>query len=441
MDECNNEKIPRKGYKTVKGLFGKEIEIPEEWEILEFRDIAKVRRGASPRPIENPKYFGYGRGWVRISDVSKSNKYLVKTRDYLSDLGESKSVAVNEGDVIMSIAATVGRPIVVKMKACIHDGFITFSNLSYKMNNEFLYYLLIKIESAFTSIGQHGTQSNINSELVSKTKFLNPPLPEQQKIASILSRVDALIESIQNVIEKATRLKKGLMQQLLTKGIGHDKFKKVLVIPRFINFIIPVSWKTCQLHKISIEIKDGPMGFGLHTYDYVEKGIPVLRIQNLQQLTITKNALRFISEEKHEELKKSQVKSLDIVISKTGVLGRIGIMPIDYGSANLNQALARITLKDKKILPFVALFLSSKISQQILNVIGSGRTVQAGLKLSDIKNLEIPIPPLQEQTKIASILSGIDAYIQKNMQYKEKLERLKKGLMQNLLTGQIRVKV
>jgi len=215
---------------------------------------------------------------------------------------------------------------------------------------------------------------------------------------------------------------------------GYKKFKKLLVIPRFIDFTIPELWEVFRLDELSIEIKDGPMGFGLHTYDYVEKGIPVLRIQNLKNLTVTKDDLRYISEEKHEELKKSQVNPLDIIISKTGVLGMIGVVSIDYGPANLNQALARITLKDKKMVPFVSSFLSSKIPQQILSVVGSGRTVQAGLKLSDIKNLEIPIPPLDEQQKIDTILLNVDSLIQQYDSIIESTKKIKTGLMQQLLT-------
>ena len=206
-------------FKKTKVLFGKYTEIPEEWEVTEFRKISIVKRGASPRPINDPKYFGQGRGWVRIHDISKSNKYLMQTKDYLSEVGEMKSVAVNKGDIIMSIAATVGKTIIVKMKACIHDGFIVFSNLSNNMNNEFLYYLLTNATNEFKNIGQHGTQSNINSELVSKTKFFKPPFLEQQKIASILSGVDAYIQKSQQRKEKLKHLKKGLMQKLLTGQI------------------------------------------------------------------------------------------------------------------------------------------------------------------------------------------------------------------------------
>jgi len=219
MQKLLTKGIGHTKFKKVKSLFRKYEEIPENWDYVNFGSVAKIKRGASPRPIEDPKYFGGGRGWIRISDVSKSSKYIKKTEDHLSELGELKSVPVNEGDVIMSIAATVGRPIIVKMKACIHDGFITFSNLSDDINNEFLYYILKKIENKFSSMGQQGTQSNINSKLVSKAKFVKPPLFEQRKIVSILSNVDSQIESLQSKKSQLQKTKRGLMQKLLTGKI------------------------------------------------------------------------------------------------------------------------------------------------------------------------------------------------------------------------------
>jgi type I restriction enzyme, S subunit len=196
------------GKKRLKGF-------NEKLEVVTFGDISKIKRGASPRPIEDPKYFGRGRGWVRISDVSKSFKYLEKTRDYLSKLGESQSVTVNEGDVIMSIAATVGRPILVKMEACIHDGFIVFSQLSDDVDPEFLYYILKHIELKLSKSGQQGTQSNINSKLVSKLEFLKPSKKEQETISKILSDMDDEIQELKKQQDKYINLKQGIMQKLL----------------------------------------------------------------------------------------------------------------------------------------------------------------------------------------------------------------------------------
>ncbi len=103
----------------------KEMEkIPEGWKRVRLGEVSKVKRGASPRPIDNPIYFteeGKGRGWIRIEDVATSGKYLERTRQYLSEHGEKKSVKVERGAVIMSICATIGKPSIVKFEACIHD--------------------------------------------------------------------------------------------------------------------------------------------------------------------------------------------------------------------------------------------------------------------------------------------------------------------------------
>lgn len=191
-------------------------EIPEDWEILRIGEICNVRRGASPRPIGDSKYFGGGPGWIRISDVTKSNNYLRETKDHLSELGVSKSVRVKPGDLIMSICATIGKPVIVDMDACIHDGFVLFDRLSNEVNSLFLLYWLQKNETFFASQGQHGTQGNLNTTIIKNTKVPLPPLQEQKNIAKILAYWDDKIEKEINYAEMLETTKTGLMQMLLT---------------------------------------------------------------------------------------------------------------------------------------------------------------------------------------------------------------------------------
>lgn len=191
--------------------------IPEEWRAIQIGDFSIIRRGASPRPIRDPKYFAQnGRGWVRIADVTSSGKKLRKTLQYLSELGASRSVPVNPGDLIMSICATIGKPIVVDMEACIHDGFILFSQFHRAASADYMYYLLQLLECSFIAKGQEGTQKNLNTNLVRKTHVPLPPLDEQHKIAEILSEVDTKIETEQAFKSELEQLKTGLMQVLLT---------------------------------------------------------------------------------------------------------------------------------------------------------------------------------------------------------------------------------
>jgi type I restriction enzyme, S subunit len=435
-------------FKKVTWLFKKEIQLPENWKWEKIMDNSILKGRIGWQGLTTKEYLQKGKFHLvtgtdfKNGRINWENCVYVDEERYSQDL----NIQLKKRDVLVTKDGTIGKIAyvhAVATPATLNTGVFVIRPINKKYFPLFFYYVLnSKFFHKFLNRLKAGSTIN---HLYQKD-FVNfyfpiPSYNEQQKIVFILSSVDDLINKYDSLIESTKKLKKSLMHKLLTRGIGHKKFKKLMVIPRFINFSIPDSWNMMKLHEISTEIKDGPMGFGLHTYDYVEVGIPVLRIQNLKNLTVTKDRLRYISKEKHNELKKSQVKPLDIIISKTGVLGMIGIVPKDYGQANLNQALARITLKDKKIIPYVAAFLSSKIPQQILNVVGSGRTVQSGLKLSDIKNLEIPIPPLEEQQKIMSALSRTDSYFENLKSTKTELQILKQGLMQKLLTGEIRVTV
>ena len=124
--------------------------IPVDWEVTSISEISRIRRGASPRPINDSSFFSEtGRGWIRISDVTSTYKYLKKTSQYLSEKGVSKSVKVNPGDLIMSICATIGKPVIIDIEACIHDGFVLFSDLSKKVDTEYLFYFLQRTENKF----------------------------------------------------------------------------------------------------------------------------------------------------------------------------------------------------------------------------------------------------------------------------------------------------
>lgn len=191
--------------------------IPEEWKVVELGEVAKIKRGASPRPIDNPIYFSEnGRGWIRIQDVSSSYKYLTGTFQYLSKIGEQKSVSIEPGELIMSICATIGKPIILKIPACIHDGFVAFKDLSNEVDTEFLYYCLDFREKEIREMRQIGTQGNLNSKLVALFKVIEPPLPEQCRIAGVLSQIDETIEKEHKYKEKLERIKQGLMEDLLT---------------------------------------------------------------------------------------------------------------------------------------------------------------------------------------------------------------------------------
>lgn len=215
-DMEKTDEVIKKTEKLKRGLMQELLRKGEE---IKLNQISKIKRGASPRPIGDKKYFSEkGRGWIRISDITKAYKYLKKTKQYLSELGEKASVAVNKGDLIMSICATVGKPIIIDIPACIHDGFVLFGELDKKLvDTNFLFYALVNIENKFLGKGQTGSQKNLNTTIVSNMKINLPSLNEQKKIAVILSKLDDKIGIYQKTKLKLGALKKGLMRDLLSE--------------------------------------------------------------------------------------------------------------------------------------------------------------------------------------------------------------------------------
>ena len=117
---------------------------PSKWNTIKLSKICSIRRGASPRPINDPIWFNdKGRGWIRISDLTgESSSFLTKTSQYLSEQGVKKSVPVEPGDLIMSICATIGVPKILAIQACIHDGFVVFRNYKEHIDTTFLFHYL-----------------------------------------------------------------------------------------------------------------------------------------------------------------------------------------------------------------------------------------------------------------------------------------------------------
>lgn len=211
------KEIQKKG--LMQQLLTGETRLPGfngEWEEVKLGDVSDIYRGASPRPISDQKWFDEDSniGWVRISDVTKSDKYLYETDQYLSKEGIKKSRFVEKDNIIMSICATVGKPIITKLDVCIHDGFVIYQNPS--LNKMFLYYYLEHIESKWIRYGQIGSQMNLNINIVSNEIIKVPKQLEQKAIAEILSTADKEIELLNKLLQAKKEEKKGLMQLLLT---------------------------------------------------------------------------------------------------------------------------------------------------------------------------------------------------------------------------------
>ncbi len=191
----------------------------EHWRCCRIGEFASVQRGASPRPIDNPAWFSSdGPGWIRISDVTASDDVLLRTRDHLSPAGAARSRRVYPGDVIMSIAATIGVAIVVGIEACYHDGFVRIAHDD-SVIPKYLVMLLEHHKPDFIRSGQTGTQANINSSIVAATEVALPSLDVQSEIVASTSAVRGAIRAEKEYCRALQAMRAGLADDLLSGRI------------------------------------------------------------------------------------------------------------------------------------------------------------------------------------------------------------------------------
>lgn len=186
--------------------------------LVQLKRITRVKRGQSPRPIDNPAYFDEegSHGWVRIEDVTRQGMYLRFTRQRLSALGRRKSVAVAPGMVLISIAATVGKPVITAMNCCYHDGFVGLHEL--RAVPEYVYYWL-SLPEAFAGLEQTGTQSNINSEIVGRVAIPLPSTKEQQRVVDELASTLGTLDALSGRLGAQVRLLQERRQRLVTSAV------------------------------------------------------------------------------------------------------------------------------------------------------------------------------------------------------------------------------
>jgi len=185
-----------------------------EWEEKELGILAEIVRGASPRPIEDPKWFDNQSnvGWLRIRDVTEQDGRIHHLVQRISKLGQEKTRVLHEKHLLLSIAASVGKPVVNYVETGVHDGFLIFKKPLFEL--EFMYQWLKSFESKWQQYGQPGSQVNLNSDIVKSQVVTIPSNEEQLEIGSYFQKLDALINQHQQQITKLNNVKQACLSKM-----------------------------------------------------------------------------------------------------------------------------------------------------------------------------------------------------------------------------------
>nr|WP_241739374.1 restriction endonuclease subunit S [Anoxybacillus flavithermus] len=420
--------------------------LPEGWKLIDIKSIAD----------RNQKHSFIDGDWIEAKYIENNGIRLIQTgnigighfieketKKYISEktFHELNCKEVKPGDILICrLAAPIGRACIAPdlgTKAITAVDVVILKVNQNEYSREYINYYLNfeKTLQRMESFASGSTRQRISRTNLGNVLIAIPPLAEQRKIAAILSSVDEAIEKTKAIIEQTEKVKKGLMQQLLTKGIGHTKFKKTEIGE------IPEEWEVMNIGRVCKEIYRYPTYYNI---DYVEKGVPEIRGEMLKpngEIDTNPENIRYISEETASRFPRTKLEKHDIVMSVRGTIGKVGIVPSELAGANITANLIRLSPKEHIIdkIYFKYFLLSDKFKKS-LDDISTATTIKT-LKAPDLKNIPIPVPDLIEQRKIVSIMKTIDKKLLNETTTLDKLNSIKKFLMQVLLTGKVRVKV
>ncbi len=401
--------------------------IPREWGVAALFDLAEYINGYPFKPSD---WQSFGIPIIRIQNLTESSHLI---NYYNGEL--SSRYLIENGNLLLAWSASLGAHIWKGEKAYLNQHI--FKVIPRKdVYKDYLYYrLLLTIESLKKQT--HG--STMKHFVKSALKFVYislPTLHEQTRIAYALSTIQNAIEIQDKILEALQNLKKSMMHKLFTEGIGHTEFKDT-EIGR-----IPKDWGIKKIKDVSTYITDGTHKTP-HYIEYSQFGIPFISTENIKPYSSEydfSRYRRYIDEISYKDLsKRAKAEKGDLLISKCGTIGRTQLIRNNL-KIGIFVGLLLIKINNNIINgEYLENLLNSDKFRKIMESKSTGSTRKT-LAINIFKNITIPIPPLDEQKRIADILSTIDKKISIEENRKESFENLFKTMLNKLMTCQIRVK-
>ena len=405
--------------------------LPEEWEVVRLGEVVKIIKGKKPKTLnESPsknslpyltaEYFRYGVPKQFVDIEVEKDLPICKKEDVVLIWDGSKA-----GQVFTGLEGVLAS---------------TMVKIIPTINNLDKLYLYCFLATKFDYLNSQTTGSTIPH--VNKTAFFNlplplPPLEEQKAIAGILSTVQSVIEKTEKVINALKNLKKSMMKHLFTYGpVAEEEAEKVELKETEIG-LIPKHWEVVRVGEV-YNITKKPKGLRIENYD----AVPFVPMEGIGFGAFSVN---FIIKDPKEISSGTYFEKGDLLLAKitpsfeNGKQAIADNIPIDFGIATTEVIPIKQT--EKGLISYLFYYLQKPDVRQNLASRMEGTTGRQRLPKEALLNTLIPLPPLEEQQKIAQILQSIDQRIEKEEKYKNALQNLFKSLLHNLMTGKIRVRV
>lgn len=398
-------------------------DVPIGWSAAKLGDTCDILIGGTPSrdaPVFWAKQGQKGHPWASISDLKEA--IVTRTKECITDAGVAKSNVklLPTGTVLMSFKLTIGRIAVAGTPLYTNEAIAGMIPRGGTILRDYLRHALpMAVHRVETDQAVKG--KTLNKAKLSQISLLVPPLPEQRRIAEILSSVDEAIQATEAVIEQTRKVKDGVLERLMTKGIGHTEFKGTEI------GTIPLVWSIESLGDIAEFVN----GRGFKPHEWGMKGLPIIRIQNL-------NGVETFNYYQGTFAPKLVVSPGDLLFAWSGSRGTSFGPHIWNGPKGLlNYHTWRVRLFEPNDRDFI--YFALRRLTRTIEADSHGASALVHMQKKAVVDYRIPFPPASERARITDILRGHDAAIKDIQNELASLRSTKSALMADLLTGRKRV--
>jgi type I restriction enzyme S subunit len=441
------------------------IDLPIGWTTVKLQEIGSWRSGGTPSRAK-PQYFGLGIPWVKSGDLPDGP--IVITDEQITPLGLDNSAAkvMPIGTVCMALyGATIGKLGIMTFEAATNQATANLVPDHRLVDGLFVFYYLMSERQNFIDLGQGGAQPNISQEIVRNHPINIAPLAEQRRIVAKLETLLGKVSSNQKRLSRVPSLLKRFRQSVLaaacsgrltadwreqnrsTEPSGVLLERIALQTRKSISncdvgslpFELPFNWTWVQAQDLCRPLT--VITYGIIKPDWVDDGVPTVRVQDMQNGKLVVNAVGKCSRQRAEKFAKTTLETGDLLIAKDGAtLGKTAIVPSSLAGGNITQHVLRFPINCHVDSVFIRLVIDSHHSQEWMRLETKGVALP-GVNVGDFRRLLIPLPPLKEQYEIVSRVDKLFAFADqieaRLKQAKTHVDRLTQSLLRKAFRGEL----
>ncbi|CAB5693697.1 restriction endonuclease subunit S [Comamonas aquatica] len=403
--------------------------IPSDWKVAPLGQLSSIERGKfSARPRNDPRLYGGNTPFIQTGDVTRSNGAISAFTQTLNSEGLKVSRVFPKGTLFFTIAANIGDVGISQFEAACPDSLVAITPHA-PTDKYWLLHELSRRKVDFENLASPGAQLNINLEKLRPYFIPIPPANEQRSIAEALGDANALIESLDQLITKKRQIKQGAMQELLT---GKRR------LPGFSG-----EWEAKRLGDVGNCLRgvtyNGDSDLWPHDTTHTKR---LLRSNNVQNSAVVIDGIQFVNSArvKSEQLLKPHDVLICMANGSKALVGKAGFFNVADGHEYTFGAFMGCFRTESTVSnpAFVFYLFQTARYRDYINNLLAGSSIN-NLNPGSIESLEFRLPQMSEQTAIATVLSDMDTELTALETRLAKARQIKQGMMQELLTGRIRL--